>query len=346
MSLSSLESHCIAVIGAGSWGTALGAWLANNGHTVRIWDIDQNVIEDINHNHRNSQYFSDLELPNNLQGCNTLESAIESCSAVVVAVPSRVFNLAISSVSDHLHLMDSGTKPIVIWGTKGFDSETGGLLSEVTVRILKDRAITATVAGPSFAYEVIKGLPTGFHLASTYTEDIESIANMFRNATSLVYTTDDIVGVQVGGATKNVIAIAAGISDGLGFGINTRALLITRGFAEINRLNIALGGRTETLMGLSGIGDLLLTCSGDLSRNRRLGLGLGSGKQLDSVLEEIGQEVEGLQSARETYHIGKKLDVFMPMTERVYRILYEQLPPMQAAMELLAIGPSIPDRNR
>lgn len=346
MSSSSLESHCIAVIGAGSWGTALGAWLANNGHSVRIWDVDQTVIEDINHHHRNSKYFQDFELPNGLQGCNTLESAIESCSAVVVAVPSRVFNLAISSVSDHLHLMDSGTKPIVIWGTKGFDSDTGDLLSEVTDRILKGRTTTATIAGPSFAYEVIRGLPTGFHLASTNAEDIESIANMFRNTTSLVYTTDDIVGVQVGGATKNVIAIAAGISDGLGFGINTRALLITRGFAEMNRLNIALGGRTETLTGLSGMGDLFLTCSGDLSRNRRLGLGLGSGKQLDSVLEEIGQEVEGLQSARETYHVGKKLDVFMPMTERVYRILYEQLPPMQAAMELLAIGPSIPDRNR
>lgn len=346
MASSSLQSHCIAVIGAGSWGTALGVWLANNGHTVRIWDIDQNVIEDIKHHHQNSKYFADIKLPNGLQGCNTLESAIESCSAVVVAVPSRVFNLAIKSISDHLHLMDSGSKPIVIWGTKGFDSETGDLLSEVTTRILKDRATTAMIAGPSFALEVVKGMPTGVHLASINAEDIESIANMFRNSTSLVYTTDDIVGVQVGGATKNVIAIAAGIADGLGFGINTRALLITRGFAEMNRLNIALGGRTETLMGPAGIGDLLLTCTGDLSRNRRLGLGLGSGKQLDSILEEIGQEAEGLQSARETYQVGKKLDVFMPMTERVYRILYEQLPPMQAAMELLAIGPSLPDRNR
>ncbi len=345
MKESTQENHRIAVVGAGSWGTAIGAWLARNGHTVRIWDIDQAVIGNINESRVNSRYLPDVRLPENLQGSETLESAMESCTTVIVAVPSRVFDSAIHSVSENLHLMDSGAKPVVIWGTKGFASESGDLLSDVASRTLQNRAITATIAGPSFAYEVIRNMPTGFDLASENAEDIEAIANLFRNATSLVYTTDDVIGVQVGGATKNVIAIAAGIADGLGFGINTRALLIARGFAEMNRLNVAMGGRTETLMGLSGLGDLLLTCNGDLSRNRRLGLGLGEGRPLNSILTEIGQEVEGLQSARETYHVGRKLDVFMPMTERVYKILYEQLPPIQAAKELLAIGPSNPDRD-
>lgn len=343
MNSSQRELQSIAVVGAGSWGTALGSWLARNGHDVRIWDIDQTVISDIDHNHRNTRYLPDCELPDNLLGVDQLEDAMRSCSTVVVAVPSRVFEPALQSVASNLHVMDSGKSPVVIWGTKGFASESGELLSEVADQVLGQSVIAATIAGPSFAYEVMRGMPTGFHLASKSIDNLESIANLFRNQTSLVYTTTDIIGVQIGGATKNVIAIAAGISDGLGFGINTRALLISRGFAEMNRLNVAMGGKTETLMGLSGLGDLLLTCSGDLSRNRQLGLGLGSGKQLDAILEEIGQEVEGLQSARETYQLGKKLDVFMPMTERVYRILYEDLPPVEAAQELLAIGPSLPD---
>ncbi len=338
------KSHRIAVVGAGSWGTAIGAWLVRNGHHVKIWDINQQIIAELNEHHRNSRFLPDIALPQDLQGSETLMDAVEGCTTVVVAVPSRVFDSVMKSISTCLHLVDQAAKPVVIWGTKGFASASGELLSDIAARILENRAVTATIAGPSFAYEVIHGIPTGFDLASNNSEDIESIANLFRNATSLIYTTDDIIGVQVGGATKNVIAIAAGVSDGLGFGINTRALLISRGFAEMNRLNVAMGGRLETLMGLSGMGDLLLTCNGDLSRNRRLGLGLGRGESLDSVLENIGQEVEGLQSARETYQIGKKLDVFMPMTERVYRILYENLPPMQAAKELLAIGPSLPNR--
>ncbi len=333
----------IAVAGAGSWGTAIGAWLARNGHTVKIWDVDEQVINDINNSRCNLRYLPDIELPDNLSACKTLESAMQSCAIVVIAVPSRVFVAAIGSVASKLHLMDPETNPIVVWGTKGFASESGELLSEVAEQALGNSVTTAAIAGPSFAYEVVRGMPTGFDLASTNAKDIESIADIFRNPTSLVYTTSDIIGVQIGGATKNVIAIAAGISDGLGFGINTRALLISRGFAEMNRLNVALGGKTDTLMGLSGMGDLLLTCNGDLSRNRRLGLGLGSGKSLDTLLEEIGQEVEGLQSARETYNLGRKLDVFIPMTERVYRILYENLSPMQAAKELLAIGPSLSD---
>ena len=341
MNSSQRELHSIAVVGAGSFGTALGTLLARNGHKVRIWDIDQSVIDDISQNRRNSRYLPNCELPDSLLGFNRLEDAMQSCSTVLVVVPSRVFEPALKSVASNFHLMDSDSPPVVVWGTKGFASESGELLSEVADDVLGPSVITAAIAGPSFAYEVMQGMPTGFDLASKSADHLESIANLFRGQTSLVYTTTDIIGVQIGGAIKNVMAIAAGIADGLGFGINTRMLLITRAFAEIHRFNSALDGKMETLTGLSGMGDLLLTCNGDLSRNRRLGLGLGSGKSLNSVLEEIGQEVEGLQSARETYQLGKKLDVFMPMTERVYRILYEELPPKQAAMELLAIGPGL-----
>ncbi len=331
----------IAVVGTGSWGTAIGGWLAMNGHDVRMWGIDASVIEEINHNHVNSHYLPDCPLPSSIRGFHSLESAMQSCSMVVLAVPSRVFDDALRNVASKLHCMDSNKKPVIVSGTKGFFQNTGELLSDVADRILQNSAVYAVLSGPSFAYEIVRGLPAGIDLASKSNRRIEQIADLFRNERVLVYTTSDLTGVQVGGATKNVIAIAAGIADGLGFGINARSLVITRGHAEMNRLNLALGGQPETIMGLSGMGDLILTCSSDLSRNRRLGLGLGRGQPLNQVLQEIGQEVEGIHSTRETYEIGKKLDVFMPATERVYRILFENLPPMQAAQELLAVGPSL-----
>ncbi|MDE0308450.1 MAG: NAD(P)-dependent glycerol-3-phosphate dehydrogenase [Acidiferrobacterales bacterium] len=341
--LNSSETRTIpvAIIGGGSWGTAIGAWLARNGHDVRLWDIDETVIDDINATRTNSRFLPDVELPSNIRAFRNLESAMEGCLMAVLVVPSRVFETALGQVRDNLHIMDTSVPPTMVWGTKGFSSQTGGLLSESAKDILGEQAVTAVISGPSFASEVVRGLPAGFDLGSRAADRIEDIADVFRNETTLVYTTDDIVGVQVGGATKNVIAIAAGISDGMGLGINARCMLISRGLAEMGRLNSALGGKAETMMGLSGMGDLVLTCSGDLSRNRRLGLALGKGMKLDEIVAQIGQEVEGIQSTREAYSIGKKLDVFMPMTDRVYRILNEGLAPQQAARELMAIGPSL-----
>ncbi len=335
------SQYSIAVIGAGSWGTAIGAWLARNGHSVRIWDIDTSVIDDINKNKCNNRYLPDAPLPDNIVGCHTLEQAMEQCQAAALAVPSRVFHTAIDQLSSHLDIMDKSAQPIVMWGTKGFAPKTGELLSTVAERALGDRAVTAVLSGPSFAYGVVRGQPAGFDLASKCEDQLEKIANIFRNEVTLVYTTADIVGVQVGGATKNVVAIAAGIGDGLNLGLNAHCLLVTRGLAEMNRLNVALGGKPETLMGLSGLGDLVLTCSGDLSRNRRFGLGLGHGKSVDDVLKQINQEVEGIQSTQETYEIGRKLNVFMPTTEKVYKVIFEGLSPLQAAQELMAIGPSL-----
>ncbi len=330
-----------AVIGAGSWGTAIGAWLARNGHDVRVWDIDHAVIDDIGAQRMNSRYLPNIRLPDNLLAAKRIEDAMRACSMTVIAVPSRVFQSAIESVAHHLGQMDPAATPAVVWGTKGFAQQTGELLSAVAERALGERAVTGVISGPSFAHGVIRNLPAGFDFATRCAERSEELANYFRNERTLVYTTDDIVGVQIGGATKNVIAIAAGIADGLGLGINAHCLLVTRGLAEMNRLNVALGGKPETLMGLSGLGDLVLTCSDDLSRNRRLGQGLGQGKSAAQVVAEIGQEVEGIQSAKETYLVGKSMDVFMPTTERIYRILYEDLPPLQAAQELMAMGPSL-----
>jgi len=335
------EAMKMAVVGAGSWGTAIGAWLARNGHQVRIWDIDAAVIEDIGQTRRNSRYLPGYGLPENLRAHASLASAMDNCNAVVVAVPSRFFAPVLQDISDLIPSMDDSEQPFVIWGTKGFIPETGELPSDAARRILAPSVVTGALSGPSFAAEVIRGLPAGLDLGSQHATHLEQIADWFRNEVVLIYTTTDVVGVQVGGAVKNIIAIAAGVSDGLGFGINARSILIARGLAEVGRLNVAMGGDETTLMGLSGIGDLVLTCSGDLSRNRRLGIALGKGQSMAEATAEIGQEIEGVSATAEAYRIGKELDVFMPITERVYGILFEQLQPTQAAKELIAVGPSL-----
>ncbi len=335
------ELMTMAVAGGGSWGTAIGAWLARNGHQVRIWDIDSAVISDINDTRCNSRYLPGCELPGNLSGHLSLESAMDGCGAVVIAVPSRFFVPALEQVADRIGRMDAGSSPVIVWGTKGFIPDSGELPSDAADRILDPSAVTAAISGPSFAAEIIRGMPAGLDLASRHGDQIERIANWFRNEVVLIYTTADMTGVQVGGAVKNIIAIAAGVSDGLGFGINARSILITRGLAEMGRLNVAMGGDESTLTGLSGLGDLVLTCSGDLSRNRRLGLALGKGQPMAEAAREIGQEIEGVSATVEAWRIGRKLDVFMPITERVYGILFENLPPVQAARELIAVGPSL-----
>lgn len=212
------------------------------------------------------------------------------------------------------------------------------LLSEVAAELMPD-AIRAVVSGPSFAGEVARGLPTALTVAADTPDAAETVSGWLRGGHVRVYTNDDIAGVQLGGAIKNVMAVAAGISDGLGFGANARAALITRGLAEMNRLGVALGGRPQTFMGLTGVGDLVLTCTDDQSRNRRAGIGLGQGKSLEKVLEEIGQAVEGVKTVHELYAMAKRLDVDMPITEQVYRVVYEGLPPAQAVETLLKREP-------
>jgi glycerol-3-phosphate dehydrogenase (NAD(P)+) len=225
-------------------------------------------------------------------------------------------------------------KSIVAWATKGLEPGSGKLLSDVLVEVLGARTAHGVISGPSFAVEVARGLPTALTVAAPSAEVAEAIAGWLRDDHMRVYTSQDVAGVQLGGAVKNVIAIAAGISDGLGFGANARAALITRGLAEITRLGVAMGGRPETFMGLAGAGDLILTCTDNTSRNRRLGLGIGEGRAPRTVLTELGQEAEGFATAREVHELAERIRVEMPICEQVYRVLYDGLAP-QAAVEAL-----------
>ena len=228
---------------------------------------------------------------------------------------------------------------ILAWATKGLEPGSGKLLSQVAIEVLGGQHALAVISGPTFAREVALNMPTALTVASENEKAAEEVASWLRNERVRVYTSRDVAGVQLGGAIKNVMAIAAGISDGLGFGANARAALITRGLAELTRLGIAMGGQKETFMGLAGAGDLILTCTDDSSRNRRVGLALGQGRKLPEILADLGQEAEGVATSRELYQLAKKLKVEMPIIEQIYRVLYENLAPQSAVEALLKREP-------
>ena len=318
------------MLGAGSWGTALAMLIARNGFSVRLWDIAGDHIAQLRERRENTRYLPGLPFPDSLEPCDDLEDTLEGASGVLVVVPSHAFRATLARVAPLVP--DTGL--LLAWGTKGFDKERSVLLSDVAGELLP-RAVRAVVSGPSFAGEVARGLPTALTVAADTPQAAEEVSGWLRSDLVRVYTNDDLAGVQLGGAIKNVMAVAAGISDGLGFGANARAALITRGLAEMNRLGVALGGKPQTFMGLTGVGDLVLTCTDNQSRNRRAGIGLGRGKPLEDVLREIGQEVEGVKTVHELYAMAKRLDVDMPITEQVYRVVYEGLSPEKAVESLL-----------
>lgn len=324
----------VAVLGAGSWGTALAMLIARNGNAVRLWDIDGAHVEQLRGRRENTRYLPGLRFPDTLDPCDNVPHAIEDASGVLIVVPSHAFRATLTRIAPLLP--DPGV--LMAWGTKGFDKERSVLLSEVVLELMPN-AVRAVVSGPSFAGEVARGLPTALTVAADTPRAAETVAAWLRDELVRVYTNDDIAGVQLGGAIKNVMAVAAGISDGLGFGANARAALITRGLAEMNRLGVSLGGKPQTFMGLTGVGDLVLTCTDNQSRNRRAGIGLGKGKPLEHVLQEIGQEVEGVKTVHELYAMAKRLDVEMPITEQVYRVVYEGLSPEKAVESLLKREP-------
>lgn len=324
------ERLSVAVLGAGSWGTALAMLIAKNEYTVRLWDIDPEHVARMDADRENGRYLPGIPLPDKLSVHSDLAAATDGAAGLLLVVPSHAFRATVEKLAPLL----TGQSPLLAWGTKGLDRERSALLSDVASDLLP-HAVRAVVSGPSFAGEVARGLPTALTVAADTTEAAESVAGWLRGEHVRVYTNDDIAGVQLGGAIKNVMAVAAGISDGLGFGANARAALITRGLAEMNRLGVALGGKQQTFMGLTGVGDLVLTCTDNQSRNRRAGIGLGQGKPLEKVLEEIGQEVEGVKTVHELYAMARRLDVDMPITEQVYRVIYEGLSPDQAVVELL-----------
>lgn len=328
------KKHPILVAGAGSWGTALAVVLARNGYAVSLWDIDADHIARLQQNKSNETYLPGIAFPEGLNPVNDLSASLVQSSDVIMAVPCV-------GLEDVLKQMVSSPekKFNICLACKGLASGGKLLNHQVVNEYLHERASTAVLSGPSFAAEVARGLPTAVTIASSDKIIADYFANCFHNEVFRIYTHNDVIGVQVGGAVKNVMAIAAGIADGLGFGANTRAALITRGLAEIMRLGVALGGKPETFMGLSGLGDLVLTCTDDQSRNRRLGLLLAQGKDLDTVLEIIGQVVEGVRTATDVMNLSTNHQIEMPISEQVYNVLNKNLPPIDAVHALLARDP-------
>jgi len=321
----------VAVLGAGSWGTAIAISLSRNGEPAILWGRDEEQVVLLNAQKCNRRYLPDVPLPESLTISSDLHQTLNDAGDIIVVVPSHAFRSMLKSIQPILR-----DEQRIAWATKGFETGSGKLLHEVVQAIYGNEKPIAVISGPTFAKEVAKGLPTAVTVASNDSSFADYLAKRLHTATFRVYTSTDVVGVEVGGAVKNVLAIAAGIADGLKFGANARTALITRGLAEIMRLGDALGGQRETFMGLAGLGDLVLTCTDNQSRNRRLGLGLGTGQSLEDTLASIDQVVEGVQTAREVNELATSLGVDMPISHEVYRILYEGEKPREAVHALLS----------
>lgn len=321
----------IAVYGAGSWGTALALQLARNGLDVLLWDINPEHVDNLNRQRENAYYLPGIAFPDKLQCSADLPTVAAFADDHLVVVPSHVFRDMLRKLSPLLNADDA-----ILWATKGLELKTGKLLHQVLEEELPQCRAYGVVSGPTFAAEVARGLPTAMTVAANQPTLAQAVVTAFSAANYRAYISNDVLGVELGGAVKNVLAIAAGISDGLGFGANARVAIVTRGLAEIMRLGTKLGAQPETLMGLAGVGDLVLTCTDNQSRNRRLGLALGQGKSRDAAIAEIGQAVEGAKSALSIGKLAERAGVEMPICQQVYRILYEHLPPKQAVNELLS----------
>lgn len=321
----------IAVLGAGSWGTALAISMSRHGEETLLWGRDEVQITTFESVRCNTRYLPEVSFPESLRLKSNLQDTVTSAGHIIVVVPSHGFRGILESIKPCL---DASQK--IAWATKGFEAGSGKLLHQVAEDVFGTDRSFAVISGPTFAGEVAKGLPTAVTVASSDNEFAGYLAERLHTETFRIYTSDDVIGVEVGGAVKNVLAIAAGISDGLNFGANARAALITRALAEIMRLGADLGARMETMMGLTGVGDLILTCTDNQSRNRRLGLALGQGKSLEDALASINQVVEGVQTAREVNEMATSRGVDMPIIHAVYQILYEGMKPRDAVHELLA----------
>ncbi len=324
----------ITVLGAGSWGTALAMQLARNGVPTVLWGRDSEQMSQMAAQRENSRYLPDIPFPELLHIEPSLQKALQQADDLLIAVPSHAFRATLQAIGTSL-------KPgaHIAWATKGLEPGSRKLLHQVIAEELPDRHRVAAISGPNFAREVAEGLPTAVTVASSDPDTASHFANALHGERFRAYTAEDMVGVELGGACKNVLAIATGIADGLGFGANTRAALITRGLAEMMRLGAALGGQAETFMGLSGLGDLVLTCTDNQSRNRRMGLAMGQGSSREEALATIGQAVEGVKSAPEVFRLAEELGVDMPITEQVYAVLYRDIAPQQAVEVLLGRNP-------
>ncbi len=325
------QKQKIAVLGAGSWGTALAALVSRHGHPTVLWGRDAAVIEAIDRQHENPRYLPGIALPDALRATTDLAEAVAGAGWILVVVPSHAFTATVRALAP-LRPADAG----VAWATKGFEPGSGRFLHEVAGEILGDAVPLAVVTGPSFAKEVTLGLPTAITVHGDDAEFAQQVAEAMHGPTFRAYTGDDMVGAELGGAMKNVLAVATGVADGMQLGLNARAGLITRGLNEMLRLAAVIGARPETLMGLAGLGDLVLTCTGDLSRNRRLGLALGRGQSLSDAVREIGQVVESVQTADEVMRQAEAHGIELPISNAVRSVLHGELTPEAGLRGLLA----------
>lgn len=324
----------IAVLGAGAWGTALAIYLSAR-HRVTLWTRNTKHLTELAAQRVNQRYLPGQRLPDTVHFACKLNDVLKQAELVFVVVPVAGLRATVQQI-----VALNRTLPLVLC-CKGFEADTGKLPCQVVEDVCARDITCSVLSGPSFAREVAMGLPAALTLASRDDAFARRIANEIHTANLRVYSGNDVIGVEVGGALKNVIAIAAGISDGLAFGNNARAALITRGLAEITRLGVALGGHRETFTGLSGIGDLILTCTGDLSRNRQVGTMLAAGRQLGDILPEIGHVAEGVYTVQEAYRLGQQLQVDMPVTQAVHNIIYARLSVKEAISNMLDREPGM-----
>jgi glycerol-3-phosphate dehydrogenase (NAD(P)+) len=320
----------IVVLGAGSWGTALAIQFARGGGPTVLWGREEDDPAELARARRNERYLPGAEFPASLAIEPDLGKAVGSGDDIVLVVPSSVLRIVLKQIQPML-----GSRARIAWASKGFELSTGKLPHQVAGEVFGPSVPIAVLSGPTFAREVGLGLPTAIAVASNDEAFALSLAERISSGGFRAYTQPDIVGVEIGGAIKNVIAIATGVSDGLGYGSNSRVFLITRGLAEMVRLGIALGAKRETLMGLAGLGDLVLTCTDDQSRNRRFGRALAAGKPVAQAIEEIGQVVEGYHAAKAVHAVATKHGVDMPICGHVYRVLHEGVPIKQVLETML-----------
>jgi len=325
----------VTVLGAGSWGTALAVHLARIGHDVRLWARDAGFAATLSEARENSVYLPGVPFPPSVTPSGDLAEACAGSEMLVFVCPSSGVRPLAESLRTVLH-----HQPIVVSAAKGVEQGTHFTMSAVLEDVLGQsrRARVAVLSGPSFAREVGQGVPTAVTAAARDLAIAEAVQRVFAGQTFRVYTSTDVVGVEIGGAVKNVIALAAGVSDGLGFGHNSRAALITRGLAEITRLAVQMGADRQTLAGLSGLGDLVLTCTGDLSRNRTVGLRLGRGERLRDIVASMKEVAEGVHNTRSVRALAQRVGVEMPITDQMHLLLYEDKPPLQAVIDLMTRG--------
>lgn len=330
------SKNSIAVIGAGSWGTALAILLAGKNYRVNLWGHQAEDIAQIARDRENKKYLPGFAFPELIYPTASITEAVSACEIICMVVPSHGFRHVFE------HVYDSLTKEaVIISATKGIENETMMTMSQVIsdVQRQKSGGVTVTnavLSGPSFAKEVAAGIPTAVTIGCAEINKAAQLQRVFATDFFRVYASRDIIGLEVSAALKNIIAIATGICDGLGYGLNTRAALITRGLAEITRFGLALHADAATFMGLSGVGDLVLTCTGHLSRNRSVGLALGEGKKLDQILAEMKMVAEGIKTTKSVYQLARRIGIEMPILEQVYQILYEGKSCNQAVFDLLA----------